>query len=108
MRDGAWGTTWKGDGNSGMETRKVSTQELELIGRISLAVAAAVGVSQIGLLWALVRRAGRHHAPAAAGPSPDMTLEMLENEVDQLRGELYRLRKERDWLRKECARLAGG
>lgn len=85
----------------------MSPQQLNLIAHLSLAGAAAVGVSQIGLLWALVRRAGRRPAPAPAGPSSDMTLDLLENEVDRLRGELYRLRQERDWLRKECARLAG-
>lgn len=85
----------------------MSPQQLNLIAHLSLAGAAAVGVSQIGLLWALVRRAGRRPAPAPAAAASDLTVDLLENEVDRLRGELYRLRQERDWLRKECARLAG-
>ncbi len=86
----------------------MSAQELDLIGHLFLAVAAAVGVAQIVLLLALVRRAGRRPATAALARYPDSAVEVLENEIDQLRGEVYRLRNERDWLRKECARLARG
>jgi hypothetical protein len=86
----------------------VSAQDLNLVGHLLLAAALALGVSQIVLLLALVRRAGRRHAITPLARYPDTAVEMLENEIDQLRGEVYRLRKERDWLRKECARLARG
>lgn len=86
----------------------MSVQELDLIGHLFLASAVGIGVLQIGLVWALVRRAGRRQAIGPLAPSSDQTVEMLEHEIDQLRGDLYRLRNERDWLRKECARLARG
>lgn len=84
----------------------MSAQGLDLIGHLFLAIAVALGVSQIVLLLALVRRAGRRHAPSLLSRYPDSAVEVLENEIDRLRGELYRLRNERDWLRSECARLA--
>ncbi|MBO0703318.1 MAG: hypothetical protein J2P38_10325 [Candidatus Dormibacteraeota bacterium] len=86
----------------------MSTQELNLIGHLFLASAVFVGVLQIGLVWALVRRAGKRPPIGPLRPSPDLAVDLLENEIDQLRGELYRLRNERDWLRKECERLARG
>ena len=86
----------------------MSAQELNLIGHLFLASAIAVAISQAVLVWALVRRAGRRGPAGPFSPSPDATVEMLENEIERLRGELYRLRNERDWLRKECARLARG
>lgn len=85
----------------------MSAQELDLVGHVFLAGAVVIGVSQIVLLLALVRRAGKR-ATASRAPFGDLAVDMLEHELDQLRGELYRLRKERDWLRKECARLARG
>lgn len=78
-----------------------------MIGHIFLGGALAIGVLQIGLLCALVRRAGRPPT-ARAALSPDLDVDVAEHEIDRLRGELYRLRNERDWLRKECARLARG
>lgn len=86
----------------------MSAQELNLLGHFLLIGALAVGVFQIGLLWALVRMAGKGRPGAPVTPSGDLEVDMLENEIDRLRGELYRLRNERDWLRKECARLADG
>jgi hypothetical protein len=98
----------KDDGHSKTEAPAVSAQQLNLIGHVFLAIAVAVGVSQIGLLMALVRRAGGRRATAPLARYPDSAVEVLENEIDQLRGELTRLRNERDWLRKECAGLARG
>lgn len=86
----------------------MSAQQLNLIGHILLGGALAFGVLQIGLVWALVRWAGRRPITGVMTPSPESAVDLLENEIDQLRGELYRLRNERDWLRKECARLARG
>lgn len=85
----------------------MTAQELNLIGHVFLFGALAIGLSQIALLWVLVR-ADRRRTRAPAAPSPDAEVDLLENEIDRLRGELYRLRNERDWLRKECARLARG
>lgn len=86
----------------------MNAQQLDVIGHLFLGSAVAVGVLQIGLVWALVRRAGRRRPTGLVTPFPDLAVDTLENEVDRLRGELYRLRNERDWLRKECARLARG
>lgn len=86
----------------------MSAHQVNLIGQLFLAGAVAVGVLQILLVWALLRRAGRRPTGGVLAPSPDMAVDVLENEVDQLRGELQRMRNERDWLRKECARLARG
>lgn len=84
----------------------MSAEDLSLVGHLLLAAALALGVLQIALLLALVRRSGRRRPIQPLVRYPDSAVELLENEIDQLRGELYRLRKERDWLRKECARLA--
>ncbi len=84
------------------------TAQAGMIGQIFLAGAVAIAVLQIGLVWALARRAGRRRPTGPVAASGDVAMEMLENEIDQLRGELYRLRRERDWLRKECERLARG
>lgn len=86
----------------------MSVQELDLIGHLFLAGAVGIGVLQVGLVWALVRRAARRQPIGPLAATSDQTVEMLEHEIDQLRGDLYRLRNERDWLRKECARLARG
>lgn len=88
----------KGCGNSRTEAPPVSSQKLDLVGHVLLAGAIVIGVSQIVLLLALVRRAGRRATPSLA-PSGDLAVNMLEHELDQLRGELYPLRNERDRLR---------